>query len=104
MKKTLVIGTRGSALALWQAEHVKARLEKRFRSLEVELRIIKTTGDQIQDRHPGQISAKGIFVKEIEEALLAKEVDLAVHSLKSSAGNLGARRLQELSAAMEALG
>ncbi|MBE0630916.1 MAG: hydroxymethylbilane synthase [Burkholderia vietnamiensis] len=82
MKKTLVIGTRGSALALWQAEHVKARLEKRFRNLEVELRIIKTKGDKILDQSLSKIGDKGLFTREIENALLANKVDIAVHSLK----------------------
>ncbi len=59
MKKTLVIGTRGSALALWQAEHVQARLKKRFRSLDVELRIIKTKGDKILEKSETRVSLPG---------------------------------------------
>ncbi|MFA6232638.1 MAG: hydroxymethylbilane synthase [Bacteroidota bacterium] len=82
MKKTLVIGTRGSALALWQAEHVQARLKKRFRDLDVELRIIKTKGDKILDQSLSKIGDKGLFTREIEHALLKKTVDIAVHSLK----------------------
>jgi hydroxymethylbilane synthase len=74
------IGTRGSALALWQAEHVRARLEALGH--EVELRVITTTGDRLQDRRLESVGGKGAFLKEIEEALLAAEVDLAVHSLK----------------------
>ncbi len=82
MSDTLVIGTRGSALALWQAEHIKARLEKRFRTLRVELRVIKTTGDKILNQALSKIGDKGLFTKEIEQALLDGRVDLAVHSLK----------------------
>jgi hydroxymethylbilane synthase len=74
------IGTRGSALALWQAEHVKARLEALGH--EVSLRVITTTGDLMQDRRLETVGGKGAFLKEIEEALVAREVDLAVHSLK----------------------
>jgi hydroxymethylbilane synthase len=74
------IGTRGSALALWQAEHVKARLEALGH--EVALHKIVTTGDRLQDRRLELVGGKGAFLKEIEEALVAREVDLAVHSLK----------------------
>ena len=74
------IGTRGSALALWQAEHVKARLCGLGH--EVELRVITTTGDRVLDRKLESVGGKGAFLKEIEEAMLAGEVDLAVHSLK----------------------
>ena len=74
------IGSRGSALALWQAEHVKARLERLGHA--VEIRVIVTTGDRTLDRPLDSVGGKGAFLKEIEEALLAREVDLAVHSLK----------------------
>jgi hydroxymethylbilane synthase len=74
------IGSRGSALALWQAEHVKARLLALGH--EVEVRVITTTGDRVLDRRLETVGGKGAFLKEIEEALLAGEVDLAVHSLK----------------------
>lgn len=74
------IGSRGSALALWQAEHVKGRLEQQGQ--EVEIRVITTTGDRVQDRPLESVGGKGAFLKEIEEALLAEQVDLAVHSLK----------------------
>jgi len=76
----LRIGTRGSALALWQAEHVKGRLEALGH--DVELSVITTTGDRLLDRRLESVGGKGAFLKEIEEALLAGEVDLAVHSLK----------------------
>jgi hydroxymethylbilane synthase len=74
------IGTRGSALALWQAEHVKARLAGLGH--DVALRVITTTGDRVLDRKLEAVGGKGAFLKEIEEAMLAGEVDLAVHSLK----------------------
>ncbi|MCA9515781.1 MAG: hydroxymethylbilane synthase [Myxococcales bacterium] len=76
------IGTRGSALALWQANHVKARLEAAHEGLTCELTVIRTRGDAITDRPLSQVGGKGLFVKEIEEAMLAGEIDLAVHSLK----------------------
>jgi hydroxymethylbilane synthase len=76
------IGTRGSQLALWQAEHVAARLRGVRAGTEVELVVIKTTGDRITDRPLAEVGGKGLFVKELEEALLGHDVDLAVHSLK----------------------
>jgi hydroxymethylbilane synthase len=78
----LVIGTRGSQLALWQAEFVKAELQKRFPNREVTVKIIKTTGDKILDSPLSKIGDKGLFTKEIEHALLDRRIDLAVHSLK----------------------
>lgn len=80
-KKKITIGTRGSMLALWQANWVKSELE-RVHDLEVELNIIKTTGDKITDVPLAQVGGKGLFVKEIEEALTDGRVDLAVHSMK----------------------
>ena len=77
----LVIATRGSQLALWQANHVKARLEQVAR-VTVELRVIKTSGDAIQDVPLAKVGGKGLFVKEIEQALAAGGADLAVHSMK----------------------
>jgi len=74
------IGSRGSTLALWQAEHVQQRLAALGH--EAAIRVITTTGDRIQDRRLEQVGGKGAFLKEIEEAMLAGEVDLAVHSLK----------------------
>jgi hydroxymethylbilane synthase len=79
---TLRIGTRGSALALRQSEWVAAELRRLHRGLEVALAIIKTRGDKIIDRPLTEVGGKGLFVKEIESALLAGDVDLAVHSLK----------------------
>jgi len=82
MKQTLRIGTRGSKLALAQANWVKAQIEGRHPQMAVELVIIKTTGDKIQDVPLAQVGGKGLFTKEIEEAMLAGEVDLGVHSMK----------------------
>jgi len=76
----LVIGSRGSQLALWQANYVKERLEAR--GVECAIEIIRTTGDKILDSPLSKIGGKGLFTKEIEEALLAGTIDCAVHSLK----------------------
>ena len=76
------LGTRGSALALWQANWVKAELEKAHSGLTVDLILIKTTGDKILDVPLAKIGGKGLFTKEIDEALLDGRIDLAVHSLK----------------------
>lgn len=81
-KKKIIIGTRGSQLALWQSEWVKKELLKLNPDLEIELKKIKTTGDKILDVPLAKVGGKGLFVKEIEEALLDGEVDLAVHSMK----------------------
>jgi hydroxymethylbilane synthase len=82
MKKMLKIGTRGSQLALWQANWVKTVIEAGDPSLSIELVIIKTTGDKILDVPLAKVGGKGLFVKEIEEALLNEKIDLAVHSMK----------------------
>jgi len=79
---TLRIGTRKSPLALWQAEHVAALLKKADPALEVELVKMSTRGDRILDAPLAAVGGKGLFVKEIEEALLRGDIDLAVHSLK----------------------
>jgi hydroxymethylbilane synthase len=76
----LTIGSRGSQLALWQANWVRARLEAVGESCRIE--IIKTTGDKITDVPLAQVGGKGLFTKEIEEALAGRRIDLAVHSLK----------------------
>src|SRR5438874_11001093 len=76
----LRIGSRGSQLALWQANHISALL--RGQGHEVQIEIIKTTGDKITDVALAQVGTKGMFTKEIEEALAEGRVDLAVHSLK----------------------
>ncbi|TPH32210.1 hydroxymethylbilane synthase [Helicobacter pylori] len=77
----LVIGSRGSELALWQANYIKERLKKEC-SIESEIQIVKTKGDKILDTPLNKIGGKGLFTKELEELLLKGEIDLAVHSLK----------------------
>ncbi len=81
-KRILRIGTRASALALWQANWIKDRLEERYPDLEVTLTKIKTQGDKILDVPLAMVGGKGLFVKEIQEAMLRNEVDIAVHSMK----------------------
>src|SRR5579885_3002236 len=76
----ITIGSRGSSLALWQADWVKARLEALGHKLQI--KIIKTSGDKLQDAALAASGTKGLFIKEIEEALLDGSIDLAVHSLK----------------------
>ncbi len=78
----IIIGTRGSKLALYQAHKVKSQIESTFSSIEVEIKIIKTKGDKILDVALSKIGDKGLFTKELEVALLQKEIDCAVHSLK----------------------
>jgi hydroxymethylbilane synthase len=82
----LRLGTRGSPLALAQANEVRARLAAAHPELSeqaaVEIVVITTTGDRVQDRTLAEIGGKGLFTKEIEEALLAGAIDLAVHSMK----------------------
>jgi len=80
--KKVTIATRGSMLALWQAEHISALLRAQYPGLEVSLLKIKTTGDMILDVPLAKVGGKGLFVKEIEEALLDGRADLAVHSMK----------------------
>jgi len=82
MKHKLTIGSRGSELALWQAKHIKRELEKTHKNLSVEIKLIKTKGDKILDVALSKIGDKGLFTKELEVALLNREVDIAVHSLK----------------------
>lgn len=77
---TIRIATRGSTLALWQARHVAERLGKE--GLTCELQVIKTKGDRVQDRFLHEIGGKGLFVRELEEAMIRSEADLGVHSLK----------------------
>jgi hydroxymethylbilane synthase len=78
----IIIGSRGSQLALWQANWIKSELERLHSNVDINIRVITTSGDKIQDVPLAKIGGKGLFVKEIEEALLSKEVDLAVHSMK----------------------
>ena len=81
-RPSLIIGTRGSRLAIWQAEWIQARLHEIAPALTVTLQRIKTSGDKIVDVPLAKIGGKGLFVKEIEEALLRGDIDLAVHSMK----------------------
>ena len=82
MSQRIVIATRGSQLALWQAEHTKARLEATQPGIEVAFEVIKTQGDKILDVPLAKVGGKGLFVKEIEQALLDETADIAVHSMK----------------------
>jgi len=82
MGKKIKIGTRGSKLALWQAGWVQSALYKKDPLLSVEIKIIKTKGDKILDVPLAMVGGKGLFVKEIEEALLDGRIDLAIHSMK----------------------
>lgn len=82
MKTKITIGSRGSELALWQANFVKKQLEKKNRNISVQIKVIKTKGDKILDVALSKIGDKSLFTKELEVALLNKSVDIAVHSLK----------------------
>ncbi len=81
-RSSLIIGSRGSALALRQAEIVRVRLAAQNPQLSLTVKIIKTSGDRLTDHPLTAFGGKGLFIKELEEALLAREIDLAVHSLK----------------------
>lgn len=82
MRKKLVIGTRGSKLALWQANYIAHRLTEQYPGMEVTLQHVVTTGDKILDVPLAKIGGKGLFTKELELAMMNGEIDLAVHSLK----------------------
>jgi len=82
MTKRITIGTRGSKLALWQANWVKSQLKEHHAALTVDLVIIKTKGDKILDVPLAKVGGKGLFVKEIEDSLLRHHIDIAVHSMK----------------------
>lgn len=88
MKLRIKIGTRGSQLAMWQANWVRTALRNAVPDLDLELITIKTRGDRILDIPLAQVGGKALFVKEIEEALLDGRVDLAVHSMKDMPGDL----------------
>lgn len=81
-KKKIIIGSRSSDLALWQAYHVKKELEKKNKGLSVEIKLIQTKGDKILDVALSKIGDKGLFTKELEIHLLNRTIDIAVHSLK----------------------
>jgi hydroxymethylbilane synthase len=82
MSNRIVIGSRGSKLALWQAEWVKTQIEQLSPESHVQIEIIKTSGDRLKDAPLSVIGGQGVFTKEIEEALLSGRIDVAVHSLK----------------------
>ena len=82
MKKKFIIGSRGSELALWQANFIKNELEKFNENISVEIKIIKTTGDKITDVALSKIGDKSLFTKELEHELLNSNINIAVHSLK----------------------
>lgn len=82
MKQKIIIGSRGSELALWQANFVKNELERKNKNVSVEIKIIKTKGDKILDVALSKIGDRSLFTKELEIELLNKKIDLAVHSLK----------------------
>ncbi|HKX38499.1 MAG TPA: hydroxymethylbilane synthase, partial [Burkholderiales bacterium] len=82
MKKKLVIATRRSRLAMWQAEHIRQKLEALHKGLQVELLPLSTRGDELLDRRLDDAGGKGLFVKELETALAEARADLAVHSMK----------------------
>lgn len=82
MKNNLIAGTRGSKLALKQTEYVVNYLKSLYPDITIDIKVIKTTGDKIQDKALNKIGGKGLFIKEIEEALLTNSVDFAVHSAK----------------------
>ena len=87
MKSSIVIGSRGSKLALWQAEQIQAQLLATTSELDVRIEIIKTTGD-VKPDPLSVIGGKGVFTKELEDALLDRRIDIAVHSLKDLPTNL----------------
>lgn len=82
MKKKIIIGSRGSELALWQANFIKREIEKKNKNIEVNINIIKTKGDKILDVALSKIGDKSLFTKELETELIERRIDLAVHSLK----------------------
>lgn len=86
--KQLVIASRESALALWQAEHIKSRLEALYPEVTVSILGMTTQGDQILDKSLSKIGGKGLFVKELELALSEGRADIAVHSMKDVPMNL----------------
>ncbi|MBF0228544.1 MAG: hydroxymethylbilane synthase [Desulfamplus sp.] len=89
MTKIIKIGTRGSQLALWQANWAKSQIEQIFQNnISIEIVKIKTTGDQITDRPLSMVGGKGLFVKEIEQQLLDGQIDIAVHSMKDMPADL----------------
>ena len=89
MVVNLVIGSRGSELALWQAEWVKSELTDAYRDIKIEMKTIKTKGDLVLDKPLTLIGGKGVFTKEIEQALLTEEIDIAVDGRINDRRNTG---------------
>ncbi|MGS0746707.1 hydroxymethylbilane synthase [Syntrophomonas erecta subsp. sporosyntropha] len=87
--KKLKVGTRGSKLALWQADYLARVLKEAHPDLQVEIKIIKTVGDKILDVALSKVGDKGLFTKELEKALLAGDIDVAVHSMKDVPSQVG---------------
>lgn len=87
--KKLKLGTRGSKLALWQADYLARVLKEAHPDLQVEIKIIKTVGDKILDVALSKVGDKGLFTKELEKALLAGDIDVAVHSMKDVPSQVG---------------
>src|SRR5262249_53673501 len=81
-KKRLILGSRGSPLALWQANFVKKQLEEEYQDLSVSIKVIKTTGDKVHSTPLSKIGGKGLFLKEIEEEILKGHIHAGVHSMK----------------------
>ncbi len=81
-KETIVLGSRGSRLALWQANHLKRMMESQYPQLKIMVKVIQTTGDKVKKTPLAEIGGKYLFLKEIEEAILAEKVDIGVHSMK----------------------
>lgn len=82
MREKIIIGTRSSKLALWQADYIMERLQQQYPELVIEKRLMTTKGDKILDAPLAKIGGKGLFTKELETAMLDGEIDIAVHSLK----------------------
>jgi len=82
MRDHIRIGTRKSALALWQAEHISAELQRLYQNITVELVHFNTKGDRILEKPLAQVGGKGLFTAELEEAMHKGDIDIAVHSLK----------------------
>lgn len=82
MREKIVIGTRSSKLALWQADYIMERLQQQFPDMKIEKQLMTTKGDKILDAPLAKIGGKGLFTKELETAMLNGEIDIAVHSLK----------------------
>lgn len=88
MKQKIIIGSRGSELALWQANFIKREIEKKNKNVKVEINIIKTKGDKILDVALSKIGDKSLFTKELEVELIEKRIDLAVHKFKRSSNKI----------------